>query len=160
MASNPYASPKARVDDDARAAAPAAPIWNPNAAASWSLLLSPAFGSYLHMLNWRALGEHDKAATAKGWFVTSVAVLLLYIVLDIISARVADAVSRGLGIGLLLAWYFAAAKGQARYVKEAFGDSYPRRGWGKPLLIAVGLGLLYMLVAFGVAVVFGTLPPA
>ena len=64
MSSNPYAAPKARVEDDRRAAA-AAPIWNPSAAASWSLPFSPIFGAYLHMLNWRALGDEQKAATAR-----------------------------------------------------------------------------------------------
>lgn len=32
-------------------------LWNPNAAANWSLLFTPLFGAYLHMLNWRSLGE-------------------------------------------------------------------------------------------------------
>jgi hypothetical protein len=36
---NPYAPPKAQVSD---AAEGKQPIWNPNAAASWRLLFSPA----------------------------------------------------------------------------------------------------------------------
>jgi predicted amidophosphoribosyltransferase len=27
-------------------------IWNPNAASNWSLVFTPAFGSYLHARNW------------------------------------------------------------------------------------------------------------
>ena len=50
MNPNPYAPPTARVDDVATGdAAPA--LWNPNAAANWSLLFSPAFGAWLHMKN-------------------------------------------------------------------------------------------------------------
>jgi len=37
-------------------------IWNPNAAANWSILFTPAFGSYLQMLNWRTLSEPAKAS--------------------------------------------------------------------------------------------------
>jgi hypothetical protein len=33
---------------------------------------------------------------------------------------------------LLIAWYVGAARSQARYVKDRFGTSYPRRGWGNP----------------------------
>ena len=54
MTPNPYAPPKAEVADVGRTeVAPA--LWNPNAAASWSLLFSPAFGAFLHMKNWQAL---------------------------------------------------------------------------------------------------------
>jgi hypothetical protein len=51
MTTNLYAPPKAQVADIVQGeAAPA--LWNPGAAASWSLLLSPAFGAFLHMKNW------------------------------------------------------------------------------------------------------------
>ena len=51
------------------------PIWNPNAAASWSLPFSPVFGAYLHMLNWRSLGEEAKAATARTWLIAGLTLL-------------------------------------------------------------------------------------
>ena len=57
---NPFAPPQAEVADvPTGEAAPA--LWNPNAASSWSLLFSPIFGAYLHMQNWQALGQPDKA---------------------------------------------------------------------------------------------------
>src|SRR5262245_17881361 len=74
-ASNPYVAPAARVEDRAHAVSPPA-IWNPQAAAAWSIVLSPVFGSFLHMLNWRALGEENEAAKARGWFALSLAVLI------------------------------------------------------------------------------------
>jgi protein-S-isoprenylcysteine O-methyltransferase Ste14 len=68
MSTNLYAPPKAPVADVVQAeAAPA--LWNPGAAASWSLLFSPAFGAFLHMKNWEALGQPDKAAAARKWAV-------------------------------------------------------------------------------------------
>ena len=161
MASNPYASPKARVADD-HEAAPSVPIWNPNAAASWSLPFSPIFGAYLHMLNWRALGDPEKAATARVWLMIGVALLPVYIGLGVASYygwQAADAISRALGVGFLLAWYFSAAKGQARYVKERFGKDYPRKRWGKPLLIAMGLALAYIAVSFAAGIVAALVRP-
>jgi hypothetical protein len=160
MSTNPYAAPKAKVED-APHAVPAQPIWNPGAAASWSLPFSPAFGSYLHMLNWRALGEQEKAATAKAWFMASLALLPVYIALSMAALhgwQPADGISRALGIGFLVAWYFSAAKGQARYVKERFGKDYPRKPWGKALLIALGLMLAYVAVSFVVGFIAAPRP--
>jgi hypothetical protein len=138
---NPYAAPTARVADAAEAAPP---LWNPNAAASWSLLFTPAFGAYLHMLNWRELGDERQAAAAKGWFSASLAVLGAYIALAV---AVPDFDARYIGLAYLLTWYFAAARGQARYVKEKYGNDYPRKGWGKALLLAVAAFVGYFFVA-------------
>ena len=93
-------------------------LWNPNAAANWSLLFSPAFGAYLHMKNWEALGDNDKAKSSKSWFISSIILSIL-----------------GLGFFVLVAWYFSIGKKQTKYVKEKFGDRYTRKSWGAPLLI-------------------------
>lgn len=93
-------------------------LWNPNAAANWSLLFSSAFGSYLHMKNWEALGEVQKAKSSKTWFISS----LIFTVL-------------GLGFFVLVAWYFSIGKKQSIYVKEKFSDNYSKKSWGIPLLI-------------------------
>ena len=47
-------------------------VWNPDAAAGWSLIFSPVFGSYLHMCNWRTLSEPKKEASSKTWFYISI----------------------------------------------------------------------------------------
>jgi hypothetical protein len=61
---NPYAPPKAAVEDVVTFE-PSPALWNPNAAASWSLLFTPIFGSLLHMKNWQAMGNREKAASSK-----------------------------------------------------------------------------------------------
>ena len=115
-------------------------MWNPDAAANWSLLFTPIFGTWLHMQNWRALGETERAESAKTWLMLSTLVLV------------------GLGIGgalmpfsgisqwtwvadfvLLLSWYFGSARGQARWVRERYGKDYVRKGWLPPVLAALGL---------------------
>ena len=148
--------PQCSADNPASPPAPALDnaIWNPNAAANWSLLFSPAFGAYLHMLNWRSLGQPGRAAAAQHWFLASLTMLLVYVLLGVFMAdsRAADAASRGLGFVYLITWYFAAGRSQARYVKEKFGADYPRKPWGRALGLAVaGLaGYFFLAVVVGV----------
>ncbi len=134
-------------------------IWNPNAASNWSLIFSPAFGSYLHALNWRTLGETDKEKSAMGWFYFSLAMLGVYVLMGVFMEKPeeADGAARGLGFLYLLVWYFSAGRAQARYVKEKFGASYPRRAWGKPLLIGVAAIIGFFTLAFIVGGMIGVM---
>ena len=140
MATNLYAPPKSKVADIVQGeAAPA--LWNPGAAASWSLLFSPAFGAFLHMKNWEALGESDKAAGAKKWVVIYIVTI---VGLAAVSAflphnRAIPAILRLTGFCLLLSWYFVSGKPQLEFVKSRYGKQYPRKGWGQPILIAIGV---------------------
>jgi hypothetical protein len=140
MATNLYAPPKARLADVVQHEdAPA--LWNPGAAASWSVLLSPAFGAFLHMKYWEALGEPDKAAGAKKWVVIYIVTI---VGLTVVSAflphnRAIPGILRLAGFGLLLGWYFASGKPQMSFVKSRYGKEYPRKEWGQPILIAIGV---------------------
>lgn len=149
-AANPYAAPVARVADAGAEVAP--PMWNPNAAASWSLLFTPAFGAFLHMLNWRALGDPAKAGAARTWFIVSMVMLALYLVLAVLAPSFD---MRFIGFGYLLTWYFAAARGQAKYVKDKFGNDYPRNGWGLPLLLGIGGVFAYIVIAVILGLIVG-----
>jgi hypothetical protein len=149
MSSNPYAPPKAKVGRVAQVeSAPA--LWNPDAAMKWSLLFSPVLGTLLHMKNWQAIGEPAKARAAAGWAVASLALLLGLVVLGVAlpHAKALDGISRMSGLILLVVWYAVSGREQSRYIKERFGDSYPRKGWGKPLALAalaifVFIGLIF-----------------
>jgi hypothetical protein len=155
---NPYAPPTARVDDVITPATEAARrLWNPNAAVNWSLLFSPAFGAWLHMKNWQALGEPQKAKAAKTWIVVS---LVLILALSLASglmpdSKGLDAATRRFGLVLLVAWYVSAGRAQALLVKQRFGKSYPRRGWAQPLLWAVGAVIGFFALVFVIAFVVG-----
>lgn len=126
------------------------PIWNPNAAANWSLVFTPAFGSYLHMLNWQTLGEAERARSCMRWFYVSIGMLLAYIFMGVVLAdeTAADGATRGLALVFLLTWYFASARSQAKYVKAKFGASYARRPWGKALLIGITGFVAFVVAAF------------
>jgi hypothetical protein len=136
METNRYAPPGAAVEDLRGDAAAAPPLWNPNAAANWSLLFSPVFGAWLHRENWRALGEPEKAAASHKWMVTAMVVLAVQLLVGVFRPS-SIGWANLLAVSWLLAWYFASARGQARLVKERWGTEYPRRPWAKPLLIGV-----------------------
>jgi hypothetical protein len=131
------------------------PIWNPNAACNWSLLFSPAFGAYIHAQNWMTLNEPQRARSAKAWFYGSLGILGMSLPLHLVG--VAEQAGRGLGILYLLIWYFAAGRPQARYVKGKYGKDYPRRAWGKPLLIAMASVVAYFALAIVLVVLAGLL---
>lgn len=163
MEQNPYAPPAAEVDDTPRpsAAAPAPALWNPNAAALWSLLLTPAFGAFLHMKNWQALGEPARAETSRKWFLCVIAAMLGAAVLGLLlpEGKAVDALSRALGLALLITWYMQSGREQIRFVLGRYGKAYPRRGWALALLygvlgLAAYVGALFV-IGFVAALVFG-----
>jgi hypothetical protein len=160
---NPYAPPQAQVADiDELVSGENAPaLWNPNAAASWSLLFTPIFGAYLHMRNWEALGQPEKAASSKNWVIGSLIFVLLLIIVPLLlpESKGMDAIGRACAFALLITWYYAMGKSQQAFVLGKFGKAYPRRGWSKPLLAAVGgliaLFAIVFVVAFVIAMAGG-----
>lgn len=128
------------------------PIWNPNAAANWCLIFTPAFGAYLHMLNWRALGENDRAATSMKWFYVAIGLLVLYALIAVTMQTAAEGLTWLIGFVFLLSWYFGSARSQAKYVKEKYGGTYVRLPWGKPLGFALGGLLCFLVLSFAVGV--------
>ena len=156
MEGNPYAPPKAELAD-ALQDGTSPDLWNPAAAANWSLLFSPAFGAFLQMKNWEALGEPGKAAAAKKWVVSTLIVLALLPVATVLLAnnQAVGAIPRLTGIVLLFGWYFSNGRAQMAYVNSKFGKRYPRRGWGKPVLIAA-LALVGFYIYAVVVIVAGS----
>src|SRR5450755_4392625 len=103
-------------------AAPPPALWNPKAAALWSLVFSPAFGSFLHARNAEALGRTEEAKANRVFFRGTLAFVALATVVGIfvpgISDSVWNALSRGGGIGLLIGWYSVVGSKQIRFVNE------------------------------------------
>jgi hypothetical protein len=127
-------------------------IWNPNAAANWSLLFTPAFGAFIHARNAESLGRSDEAKANRKWFYGNL-VFLGIILLSTLTPSLGDAPFRMVSLVILLVWYFALAKKQAKYVKDTFGSNYQKKTWGKPLLIAFACFVGFMLLAIALAFV-------
>ena len=142
-------------------------LWNPNVASSLSVFLTPIFGAYIHAKNWIELGDRDKAETNKKWVTVCTIYLvisfILFLLLDLSTLnpnnpRVSDSsafignflglIYRGIGVLLLLGWYFTQGKPQADYIKENYLGEYDKKGWGIPILIAFG-AFLFLSMVFG-----------
>ena len=143
---NPYAAPTARVDEGQSDQDEAPDLWNPEAGGAWSLLLSVAFGAWITLQNWKALGEEKQIATSRVWFIVSVIVVVLVILLPM---------GRLLGFPYLIIWYFAQNRPQIKYVKERFDGDYPRRPWLKVLLLAFLLIIVCSMAVGFVSVFMG-----
>lgn len=133
---DPYAPPEAELSNPGDAPA----LWNPEAAAAWSLMLSTVLGTTLVHLNWRAMGELRRANVALTWVAGSVAAL--------IGTLFAHPV---IGMGFLLAWYFFAVRPQKREIENRYGIHYPRRSW----LVPVVAGFAASIVVVNLPEVFG-----
>lgn len=130
---------------------PAPVLWNPEAAGAWSIIFNPIFGAILVLMNWQTLGVKEKVRSAQLWLAVSVLVLFVLFFLP--------STPRSLvAISYLLVWYFAAAKPQAKYIRERWGKAYPKRSWLWPLLIAFGILFSLFCLAFVVGMVQGSLP--
>lgn len=127
------------------------PIWNPNAIANWSLLLSPIFGAWLSYLNWQTLGEADKAATSRYWLAASILWITAIAIVISLAGNWTYRVAAIVGYILLLsAWYLAEGRKQNSYIKSRFSERYLKRGWQKPLTIALPLFMACQLVFWGI----------
>lgn len=141
---NPFEPPKADLNASNGAVATAT-LWNPTAAALWSLLFSPIFGSVLIGLNWKALGQPQRASRAWVWLV---ATAVLAVVLSVLPFRTGV-----FNIVVLVAWFRDLAQPQITWVKDHHGKTYTRRAWWAPLGIAFGvlcLLFLFFYLAAGV----------
>ena len=124
-------------------------LWNPNAAAIWSLLLTPAFGAYLHASNWQTLDNTQQAKANRFWvWATFIVMAIIVGTLFLPESELIDKGMRAAGVGLLAGWYFSLGRPQAQYIKEVLGNRYVKKGWGLPLLIAVGAIGAYAAVIF------------
>ena len=126
------------------------PLWNPSAAANWSILFTPIFGAYLHALNWRALGRPDKAKVNVVWLWATVALLAISLFAQSLNGT--NAATRFGGFVLLVGWYFTQGRPQAKYVDRAFPEGYAKKSWMRPL--ACGAGALAGYVALWILFAF------
>jgi len=123
------------------AVAPSA-LWRPSVVAAWSLVFTPAFGSWLLMHNWQVLGQPQAAGRARLWLRASLAMLALQLLAGAINRRLNgdSPLVAWLALAWLLLWLLGAAWPQWIAVRRRYGRGYPRRGWNGALGLAVLLG--------------------
>ena len=138
---NPYATPAAAVDD-ARVEAAAPALWNPTAAAAWSLLFTAACGAWLQRRNWLALGDARNARLSGAWCAGSLAMSAALLLLPRSTGLADHAFLARLLV--LVAWYATHGRRQPLEVAKRYGGAYPRRAWGRALFVAVILALAWL----------------
>lgn len=110
-------------------------LWNPKAAAVWSLVFTQAFGAFLHARNAEAMGRLEEAKANRTWFYVSMAYLGLTLV-TIPFPAVPGGLFSLAAFGLLIGWYWNVGRKQVVYVRQTWREGYLRKPWKKPLLIA------------------------
>lgn len=123
-------------------------LWNPKVAISWSFIFTPIFGTIIHQLNWRTLGEKKLAAGALGWCVGTIFVGVASAYLAEMwseSEAVASAIYPLAMFAYLCLWYSYAGRRQVEYVEERFNGKYTKGSWIFPIGAAtlVLLGITY-----------------
>lgn len=117
------------------------PVYSPEAAAVWSIVLTPMFGAVLHLANARVLGDIRLCRIAWSWTVALAIITLAGLYAAFNMAMTASAPFRASLIlsFVTLVWYFLAGQAQSRHLLNAHGARYPRKGMFMPALI-VGFG--------------------
>jgi hypothetical protein len=156
---NPYSAPAGAIEETTPAVQAAPALWNPNAAALWSLLFSPVFGAWLQMRNWQALGDAKKAQVSWYWCLASLVLIVALVAVGMVlpESHPLQKIGNRSGFFLLIAWYLSHGKLQVAYVKERFGKDYPRKGWAAPLAIAVGGVVVFIVAIVALGVVLSLL---
>jgi hypothetical protein len=115
-------------------------LWNPDIAAALSLVLSPIFGSIIHALNWRSLGDRRCEITSWIW------VVVLLVVTAFMSVFVAYRVSNPalvssydglINITALIIWYFISGRQQSKYIAKELSKKYNRKSWFAPICFSI-----------------------
>lgn len=118
-------------------------LWNPTAAANWSIVFSPIFGAWIHAKNWRELGKEDEAKKSMTFVYSYILLYVLMLILPI-----PDALTRIIGIAAIAIWYFSHAKTQIKHVEN--GISYEKKSWTLALLSGIAGMIIFFTAAFAV----------
>lgn len=115
-------------------------LWNPTAAGNWSILFGPLFGTSIHFLNWKAIGDQKMLSAAVNWLVVALGLTVWAIGSMIFDPASNDAT--GCLILFLFIWYFLGGRKQINYVQEKLSGRYNRRSWRTPIAACLLIGYL------------------
>jgi hypothetical protein len=124
-------------------------LWNPGAAGMWSLIFSWAFGSLLVALNWRALGESERAKRGMLWFYGG----LVFLGVNLFRPNTIEFffIMSTVNLVLLLTWNFVECEPQRKLLKRLFANRYQRRGWLAPIVLSIACLFFLGMMAAGLS---------
>lgn len=128
-------------------------LYNPIVTAALALLFTPIFGAQLQALNWDALGERGNAHASRLWVRVTVWLLGAFILMQGIF-RTEPLMQYG-GIYFLvvtwLGWLVSSGWKQIVYVRDLYGNDYPKQRLGRVLMLGGGGWVIYSMVSLSVA---------
>jgi hypothetical protein len=125
----------------------APPLWNPGAAGIWSLFLPWAMGAYLIALNWRSLGEAQRAARAMNWFYAALAFMGSIPFITVLMPFPIRGLVYLIGNpAALLIWNWAECEPQRKLLKELFANRYEKRLLILPIIATFLPTMAWMMV--------------
>ena len=122
-------------------------LYHPNAASLWSLLLTPIFGAFCVMSNWRTLGMEKEAKRSKTWLAVLSVVLGLSFFLFFSGPYCLIAF-----VALVL-WHFMESRKQTQYLTENKIE-YSRKSWKSVALKALAILVVAGAIDFALAAIF------
>ncbi|WP_161974520.1 putative signal transducing protein [Piscinibacter terrae] len=128
---------------------PGQALWNPDAAAAWSLWVTPLFGCVLHLLNARTLRNPGMVRASLVWLTVCAAatgVVMTHMLRHEQSAA-GLLVASSLLSPLTCLWYVFSARDQSKFIVERHGRKYRKHF----ILVALipALLLYYLPAMFG-----------
>lgn len=107
-------------------------LWNILLIRISSLFFTFGFGAYLIALNWKTLGEHEKAKRSMYWFYSAVPLFLFATIIP--DGPLGTGFSRFLFLVGFIGWANSKlVKEQTKFIKLNYGTSYTRRSFLKPI---------------------------
>ncbi len=103
-------------------------------------------------MNWKKLGNEEMA---KANWIACIAIIVISFILIALASNI---VINLFSIASLLVWYFLLGSKQQKFVKENYGNDYPRRNIWMAALAGLGFVSLYVILLTIVMVAFGNVP--
>ena len=120
-------------------------LYNPKAAANWSLLFTPIFGAYVLKTNWKILGREEQEKRSKIWLIS------LIIIWGIGLLFLSDQFCSAIYLIGLISWFFLERKPQMKYLTVNKLD-FQKKSWKtlvpKAAGILVGVWLFFTIIGF------------
>lgn len=124
-------------------------IYNPNPAASWSVILTPLFGAYIIRENWLVLGNAEAAKRSFFWLIGLGLLYFLFFFTGLF-----DDFDYLVHLAALIIWYILECKPQVKFLKEQ-KLQYEKRPWLKPLGIGFAIWLIVVILSIIITAIFG-----
>jgi hypothetical protein len=141
-----YAPPRSRVEEVPEASGADAPaLWLPSTTANIALVFPIALCAWLQQRNWEAMGRPVQARRSRLWMIADAVFLAAWLIVPRVNPTVAPLLVP-ISFVLVIAWYYASAKPQIRYVAATYGKHYPRRNWGPPLLAGLAMDVIVFAI--------------